>query len=252
MTVDGRPQTTAPALRFTVFPAIDLRGGKVVRLAQGDPRRQTVYGDDPRAVAERWQAEGAEWLHVVNLDGAFGESSVINHQSLLSLTSTGLLIQFGGGLRDAASLRRAFEAGVARVVLGTAALENPALVDWALREYGPERVAVGIDARDGRVRVRGWAEVAAVTAPELAQRLRAQGVEWCIFTDVARDGVGAGVNVAASAELAHSSGLRVVASGGVAGLEDVRRVREAGLAGVIIGRALYEGRLRLRDVLTMT
>lgn len=250
MTADGRRQTAEQPLRFTVFPAIDLRGGKVVRLAQGDPGRQTVYADDPRAVAERWHAEGATWLHVVNLDGAFGESSLINHQSLNSLASTGLLIQFGGGLRDEASLRRAFDAGVARVVLGTAALERPLLVDWALREYGPERVAVGIDARDGRVRVRGWAEASAVTALELAQRLRAQGVEWCIFTDVARDGMGAGVNVAATAELARAAGLRVIASGGVADVEDVRQVRDAGLAGVIIGRALYEGRIRLSDLLT--
>jgi phosphoribosylformimino-5-aminoimidazole carboxamide ribotide isomerase len=250
MTADGRPQADEHALCFIVFPAIDLRHGKVVRLAQGDPDRQTVYSDNPRAVAEHWQAEGAQWLHVVNLDGAFGESSVINHQSLLSLSSTGLLIQFGGGLRDEASLRSAFEAGAARVVLGTAALENPALVAWALREYGPERVAVGIDARNGRVRVRGWAEASAVTALELGQRLRAQGVEWCIFTDVARDGVGAGVNVAASVELAHATGLRVIASGGVAGVEDVRRVREAGLAGVIIGRALYENKFRLREVLS--
>lgn len=243
-------RTAAQVSHFTVFPAIDLRQGKVVRLVQGDPGRQTVYSDDPRAVAERWQAEGAQWLHVVNLDGAFGESSVLNHQSLLSLASTGLLLQFGGGLRDEVSLRRAFAAGVARLVLGTAALEDPALVDWALREFGPERVAVGIDARDGRVRVRGWAEASAVTATELGQRLRAQGVAWCIFTDVARDGVAAGVNVAASVELAHATGLRVIASGGVASAEDAQRVRQAGLAGVIIGRALYEGKVRLSDLLT--
>lgn len=249
MTAAGRRQTAADDSRFTVFPAIDLRGGKVVRLAQGDPDRQTVYDDDPRAVAERWQAEGAQWLHVVNLDGAFGESSISSLQSLVAIVSLGCPVQFGGGLRDEASLRRAFEAGVVRVVLGTAAIENPALVEWALREFGPERVAVGIDARDGLVRVRGWAEASAVTALELAQRLRAQGVTWCVFTDVARDGVGAGVNVPATSELARASGLRVIASGGVNGLADLQQAREAQLAGVIIGRALYENKLRLEEAL---
>src|SRR5574341_19329 len=234
---------------FTVFPAIDLRQGKVVRLAQGDPDRQTVYGDDPAAEAERWKAEGAEWLHVVNLDGAFGEAAVTNYQLLPSILATGLKIQFGGGLRDEASLRRALDSGVARAVIGTAAIENPALVDRAVREFGPERIAAGIDAREGVVRVRGWLEGAGIAATDLGQRLHGQGVEWCIFTDVARDGIGVGVNVAATAELARATGLRVVASGGVNGIEDVRRVREAALAGVIVGRALYEGRISLSRAL---
>lgn len=235
-------------ISFTVFPAIDLRHGRVVRLAQGDPVQQTVYGDDPFVMAKRWKAEGADWVHVVNLDGAFGDESSANHRSLISILSTGLQVQFGGGLRDEASVRRALELGVARVVLGTAAVETPALVDWALREYGPERVAVGIDARDGRVRVRGWTEAAAVTALELGQRIRAQGVAWCIVTDVARDGIGAGVNVAETAQLARATGLQVIASGGVSGADDVHRVRDAGLAGIIIGRALYEGKISLLDL----
>lgn len=237
-----------PSAKFTVFPAIDLRRGQVVRLAQGDPTRQTLYATDPRAVAERWRAEGAEWLHVVNLDGAFGDSPTANLHSLKSILASGLKIQFGGGLRDEASLRRAFESGVARAVIGTAAIDNPALVDWALKEFGPERVAIGIDARDGLVRTKGWAEESALTAIELGQRLRAQGVGWCIFTDIARDGVGAGVNVAATADLARATGLHVVASGGVASLADVQQVREAGLAGVIIGRALYEGQIKLNEI----
>src|SRR3990172_4302936 len=177
---------TLHASRFTVFPAIDLRAGKVVRLAQGDPNRQTVYGDDPVAVAEGWKAEGAEWLHVVNLDGAFGSDTSLNLQSLVSILAVGLKVQFGGGLRDEASLRRALDAGVARAVIGTAAVENPAFVEWAVREFGTERIAVGIDAREGRVRIKGWAEGAGVTAIELGKRLRGQGVEWCVFTDVAR------------------------------------------------------------------
>jgi len=249
---DESARSTLQASRFRVFPAIDLRGGRVVRLAQGDPARQTVYADDPRTAAERWKAEGAEWAHVVNLDGAFGDEASANLPSLISILAAGLKVQFGGGLRDQASLRRVMEAGVTRAVIGTAAIENPRLVDWALREFGPERMAVGIDAREGKARTKGWAEASALTAVELGQRLRAHGVTWCVFTDVARDGVGAGVNVAASAELARETGLLVIAAGGVAGIEDVRRVRKAGLAGVIVGRALYEGRVNLAEALHLT
>jgi phosphoribosylformimino-5-aminoimidazole carboxamide ribotide isomerase len=235
--------------QFEIFPAIDLRAGRVVRLAQGDPARQTVYGADARAAAERWRAEGARWVHVVNLDGAFGGDTHANQQALAAILQTGLCVQFGGGLRDEASVRRAMEAGAARVVLGTAAIENPALVEWALRDYGPERVAVGIDAREGRVRIQGWRTDTIVTALELAQGWRARGLEWCVFTDVARDGVGAGLNVAAAAQLARDTGLRVIASGGAAALADVQAAREAGLAGVVLGRALYQGALRFAEAL---
>lgn len=234
--------------RFTIFPSIDLRAGQVVRLAQGDPARQKVYGDDAAAVARRWQAEGAEWLHVVNLDAAFGQDSDANVDALSSILALGLKVQFGGGLRDQASLERAIKAGVARVVIGTAAVEQPALIDWALGAYGPERVAVGIDARDGQVRVKGWSDKAGLSALDLAKRLRDQGVEWCVFTDVARDGLQTGVNVAATLALASATGLRVIAAGGVAGLADVLRVHDAGLPGVIIGRALYEGQVQLKEL----
>ena len=246
-TMDGGRQAASAA--FTLFPALDLRQGRVVRLAQGDPDRQTVYGADPLAVAERWRAAGARWLHVVNLDGAFGGPSTANLAVLQALTQAGLRVQYGGGLRDQASLRRAFDLGVARVVLGTAAVEDPPLLDWALAEFGPERVAAGLDARDGQVRVRGWAAGAGISAVDLGRRLARQGVAWCVFTDVARDGVGGGVNVEATAALAEAAGLRGIASGGVAGLDDVVQVREAGLAGVIAGRALYEGKLDLAEAL---
>lgn len=233
---------------FTLYPAIDLRHGQVVRLAQGDPARQTAYSHEPLAMAERWKAEGAEWLHVVNLDGAFGdEQQLANLQALQAILITNLKVQFGGGLRDETSVERAFELGVARVVLGTAAIENPALVAWALQTYGPERVAVGIDARDGIVRVRGWAQGSGVAAQAVGQQFAAQGGRWCIFTDVARDGLGTGVNVDATALLAQSTGLNVIASGGVASVQDVEAVRAVNLAGVIVGRALYEGQVSLRD-----
>jgi phosphoribosylformimino-5-aminoimidazole carboxamide ribotide isomerase len=235
---------------FTIFPAIDLRQGKVVRLAQGDPARQTVYGDDPLAIAELWKAEGAAWLHVVNLDGALGVETAANRAALQRILGLGLKVQLGGGLRDRDSIHAALEAGASRAVIGTAAVENPSLVDWALETCGAERVAVGIDARDGLVRIKGWAEKTSVQAIELASDLRARGLVWCVFTDISRDGLQTGVNLPATTRLAADSGLQVIASGGVASAEEVRRLREAGLAGVILGRALYEGKIQLRSILS--
>ncbi len=232
---------------FTIFPAIDLRAGKVVRLAQGDPARQTTYGDDPRAWAERWKSEGAEWLHIINLSGAFDEDSQANLKALESILAVGLQVEFGGGIRDEESIRIPLEMGAARVFLGTAAVQNPALVDWAVAQYGPARIAGDIGARDGKVSVKGWQEATALSVLEVGRRFHEQGLEWCVLTDVARDGVGSGVNVTGAVELQSATGLKVVASGGVTSLEDVRLVREAGLAGVIIGRALYDGKISLKD-----
>jgi len=235
---------------FTIFPAIDLRDGKVVRLAQGDPARQTTYGDDPRAWAERWQSEGADWLHVINLSGAFDESVTANLKALESILKVGLKVEFGGGLRDQASLRVPLDMGVTRVFLGTAAIRDPQLVDWALAEYGPQRIAADIGARDGLVTIKGWQESTALKVLEVGARFRAQGLEWCVLTDVARDGVGSGVDLASAMELQQASGLQVVASGGISNLEQVRRVKASGLAGVIIGRALYEGKISLKACFT--
>lgn len=235
----------SPSSPFTIFPAIDLRQGKVVRLAQGDPARQTTYGDEPRYWAERWQAEGAEWLHVINLSGAFDEDSRANLQALEQILAVGLKVEFGGGIRDEATLRRPLEMGVARVFLGTAAIQNPALVDWALASYGSDKIAGDIGARDGHVAVKGWQETTALGVLEIGQRLRRQGLAWCVLTDVKRDGVSSGVNVESAVALQAATGLQVVASGGVSTVEDVQRVRRAGLAGAIVGRALYEGKVSL-------
>ena len=237
---------------FTVFPAIDLRDGIVVRLAQGNPERQTSYGDSPRRWAERWKSEGATWLHVINLSGAFDQDSRLNLQALKTILTVGLRVEFGGGIRDQESLRIPLEMGVERVFLGTAAIRTPALVDWALAAYGPARIAGDIGARDGKVTVQGWQETTALSVLEVGQRFHAQGLEWCVLTDVNRDGVSTGVDVAGAVELQNTTGLKVVASGGVSSLEDVRRVREAGLAGVIIGRALYDEKLSLRAALAAT
>lgn len=235
---------------FTVFPAIDLRAGKVVRLAQGDPSRQTTYGDDPRQQAEQFKAQGAEWLHVINLSGAFKEDAQANLKALESILSVGLKVEFGGGIRDEETVSIPLEMGVERVFLGTAAIKYPELVDWAIKRYGSSRIAGDIGARDGQVMVKGWQESTAQTVLEVGKRLRKQGVEWCVLTDVKRDGVGTGVDVRSAVALQDITGLQVVASGGVSTLEDVRRVKDAGLAGVIIGRALYEGKLSLQDVVT--
>jgi phosphoribosylformimino-5-aminoimidazole carboxamide ribotide isomerase len=235
---------------FTVFPAIDLRGGKVVRLAQGDPERQTTYGDNPFQWAERWKSEGADWLHIINLDGAFGENTRLNLQVLESILSLDVNIEFGGGIRDQVAVETILDMGVKRVFLGTAAIQNLALVDWAISTYGPARIAGDIGAMDGKVAIKGWLEITALTVLEAGQLFHSQGMELCVLTDVARDGVNTGVNVASAVELQSATGLQVVASGGVSSLDDVLRVRKAGLAGVIIGRALYEGRMTIAECKT--
>lgn len=233
---------------FEVYPAIDIRKGKVVRLQEGDPSRQTVFDADPVAVAKQWADVGARWIHVVNLDGAFGEANVMQ-ELLPALCRVGPHIQLGGGIRSLAHVEAALNAGVARVILGTVAVERPELVREAVVRFGSQAIAVGIDARAGRVRTHGWQTDGGLAAIDLGRQIKAMGVEIVIHTDIAQDGLLSGVNAQASAELAQVTGLRVIASGGVAGLEDIQRVRRAGLAGVIIGRALYEGRISLKEAL---
>jgi phosphoribosylformimino-5-aminoimidazole carboxamide ribotide isomerase len=238
-----------------IFPAIDLRQGRVVRLRQGQPGAQTVYGDDPAETARRWAAGSAEWLHVVNLDGAFseGDEDPVNLRRLAEIrAAVRLPIQFGGGVRTVADVGRALDLGAGRVILGTAAVANPRVLEEALRRYGPERVMVALDARDGLVATHGWQTTSALTARELALQVKALGVQRAIYTDVARDGMLAGVNVAATAELATASGLLIIASGGVSGLADIRALREqaaTGIEGVIVGQALYSGVLGLAEAI---
>lgn len=241
------------ATNFTVYPAIDLRGGQVVRLQEGDPTRQTAYGSDPAAAARRWLSAGAKWLHVVNLDGAFDQPDSANTTALQAILTVaaefGAQVQFGGGLRSLMALEAAFDLGVSRAVLGTVVVEEPELVTEALQRWGPDRIAAGLDARDGLVRVRGWQQSTPILALQLARDLRAAGLRWLIFTDIARDGLQTGINLAATRELAQRSGLNAIASGGVRAAEDVQAAREANLAGIIIGRALYEGTVKLEEVL---
>lgn len=234
---------------WDIYPAIDLRRGRVVRLMQGDPDRETRYADDPLGVAQRWQAAGAKWVHVVNLDGALDEGGTENLAALERIVSASVHVQFGGGMRSLSSIRRALDLGVRRTVIGTAAVEDPGLMGAALEAFGPEQIALGIDARDGKVRTHGWQQTAGLTALQLAQQWADRGIRWVVFTDVGRDGMGTGLNLEATRKLAQTTGVDVIASGGVASLEDVRRTYEAGLSGVIIGRALYEGHVALGDAL---
>ena len=239
--------------RFTIYPAIDLRRGRVVRLQEGDPARQTTYGDDPAQVAEKWLGAGAQWLHVVNLDGAFDENDTANRAALHAILDvakrSGARVQFGGGLRSLDMVSRALNLGVSRVVLGTIAIEQPQLVIAAIEQFGAEKIAVGIDARDGYVRVRGWQSNSGIRATDLALQMRDIGVRTIVFTDISRDGLGSGLNILSTQALAEVSGLDLIASGGVHTLADVLTAREADLAGVIIGRALYEGTIDLKEAL---
>lgn len=251
---------------FTIFPAIDLRQGRCVRLRQGDPGAETVFGDDPAAVARRWAEQGATWLHVVNLDGAFAADRhaltpddrgalPLNLQRLVEIClAVDLPVQFGGGLRTIEDVALALELGATRVVLGTAALEAPELVTTAVQRFGPARLVVGIDAREGWVATHGWLETSSVTAHDLARRMARLGVRHAVYTNIARDGMLSGVDAAGSATLARESGLAVIASGGVRDLDDIRQLLAAqadGVAGVIVGQALYTGSLHLPSALAM-
>jgi phosphoribosylformimino-5-aminoimidazole carboxamide ribotide isomerase len=234
-----------------VFPAIDLKAGKVVRLAEGDMDRATIYGDDPAAQARAFAEAGADHLHVVDLDGAFAGASVNGAAVEAIVAAFPGKVQLGGGIRDRAAIDRWLGLGVARVVIGTAALENPELVREAAADF-PGRIVVAVDARDGKVATRGWAEVSELTAADLANRFADAGVAALLFTDVGRDGLLKGCNTRATVALARATAMPVIASGGVAGIADIvdlNRHAAEGIEGVITGRALYDGRLDLARAL---
>jgi phosphoribosylformimino-5-aminoimidazole carboxamide ribotide isomerase len=228
-----------------LFPAIDLKGGQCVRLEQGDMARATVFNTDPAAQAQSFAAQGFAYLHVVDLDGAFAGRPV-NAQAVESmLAAVTMPVQLGGGIRDLATIEGWLDKGVARVIIGTAAVRDPALVKDAARRF-PDRIAVGLDARDGKVAVDGWAETSQVTALDIARRFEDAGVAAIIFTDIARDGLLKGINWDATIALADAVSIPVIASGGLASLADVEALmapRAQKLAGAIAGRALYDGRL---------
>ena len=224
-----------------LYPAIDLKDGRCVRLVRGEMQSATVFNDDPAAQARSFAAAGFRWLHCVDLNGAFAGRSV-NAAAIESIrASVGLPVQLGGGIRDRGHIDAWLEAGIARVILGTAALKNPALVREAAAAH-PGRIAVGIDAREGKVAVEGWSQISEITVLELARRFEDCGVTAIIFTDIARDGTRAGANIEETAALTEAVSIPVIASGGIGSLADIKALAAIPkLAGAVIGRALYDG-----------
>jgi phosphoribosylformimino-5-aminoimidazole carboxamide ribotide isomerase len=229
-----------------IWPAIDLRGGKCVRLRQGDYSRETVYGDDPAEVARRWVAEGATCLHLVDLDGA-RDGTIVNLQAIEAIVAAAKVpCELGGGIRDEATIEQLVNTGLSRLVIGTRALKEP---DWfrAVARRFPQRLALGIDAKQGLVATDGWLETSSMRAIDLARQFASEPIAAVIYTDIARDGMLAGPNLEAMQEMSEAVEMDVVASGGVTNADDVRNLAKVGMAGCIIGRALYEGTLTLAD-----
>lgn len=230
-----------------LYPAIDIRAGHVVRLNQGDAARETSYHDDPVAQAEAFVAAGARWIHVVDLDRAFGAGENLGVIGRIAAQTRGQVkIQVGGGVRSLDALKAVRDLGAARVVLGTMAVTDPGFVPAALSEVGAERLAIGLDAREGKVAIRGWVDTTDLLATELCRRILDQGARTVIYTDVSRDGMLTGPDLHGAVQL-KGMGADVIASGGVSSLDDLRAVRAAGLAGAIVGRAIYEGRFTVAE-----
>jgi len=236
-----------------IYPALDLRSGQVVRLKQGDPTQQTVYSIDPCITAQEWINQGATWLHVVNLDGALSAAND-NETVIRALTTisekAAVKIQFGGGLRTAVDIARAFDLGVNRVVIGTLAVTQPELVGHLITQYGAEQIALALDARNGFITTHGWQQGSDLTPEALGKRFADLGAKHALYTDVGRDGLLGGVDAAGTATLARQTGLEIIASGGVRDLTDIQALQDTNVvAGVILGTALYEQRIRLGEVL---
>lgn len=230
-----------------LYPAIDIRQGRCVRLVQGLFDRATVYSDTPADMARRWRLQGAAYLHVVDLDGARTGAGA-NRAAIRSVVeAVDIPVQLGGGIRTRQTARGLLELGVSRVIIGTKAAERPEFLRELVDEFGPERVAAGVDARDGLVAVEGWERTSCLSAAELCLKVKEYGVRHVIYTDIARDGTLTGPNVAAVKKLTEETGLDIIASGGVSSMEDLQALDEAGIRGVIVGKALYENRVDLRE-----
>ena len=233
---------------MNIFPAIDLIDGKAVRLVRGDYNKMTVYHNDPTAVAKKFASCGAEYLHVVDLEGA-RDGSTANLETVRSLISeSGLFVEIGGGIRSMETVRTYVEAGASRVIIGTAAVTDPDFLDRALDAYG-DKIAVGVDIRDGMVAIKGWTEVSALACFDFCETLQKKGVSTVICTDISKDGLLGGTNLELYAEMAKRFSLQITASGGVSTVEDVRTLAGMGLYGAILGKALYTGDLDLRAAL---
>jgi phosphoribosylformimino-5-aminoimidazole carboxamide ribotide isomerase len=228
-----------------IFPAIDLKDGKCIRLVQGEPGTEKIYSDDPTKMAILWRGENAKTLHVVDLDGAF-EGEMKNLSCIERMVQAiDIPVQVGGGIRSYEQVKKLFSIGVARVVIGTAAIENPDLVYQCVRDFGPRKIAVGIDAKDGIVMTKGWQESSGIGAVQLALAMKKLGIMRIVYTDIERDGMMTGPNIEATKDIAIQSGLRVTASGGISGYQDLLRLQETekyGVDSVIVGKALYENK----------
>ena len=237
-----------------IIPAIDLRNGRCVRLSQGRKDAATIYDSDPIAVAKDFERDGAELIHVVDLDGAFGEGRQSRNIGLRVIQSVSVPVQFGGGLREVRDVDEMINAGASRVVIGTLAAESPSILEELVTKFD-DRIVVGIDARDGEVRTRGWESRGKILAVDLARRVAQVGVKRIVYTDVSRDGMLSGPNIEQTVSIARESGLRVTASGGISSLADIERLRAASdgteVDSVIVGKALYEGRFTLKEALSL-
>ncbi len=232
-----------------IYPAIDLRGGKVVRLREGDPNRQQVFSEDPIATAQQWIDEGANWIHMVNLDGAFAAAND-NLRILEQVAKLGINIQFGGGLRTLEDVQRALNLGAKRVVIGTLATQSPQAVTEAIERFGAEAICVALDARDGKIATHGWQEQTDLTPIQFGREMAERGVIHALYTDIQRDGSLLGVNIHDTIALARNTGLKVIASGGVSHMDEIHKLAQSKVvAGAIIGMALYEGKLTLAEAL---
>lgn len=233
-----------------IIPAVDIRGGKCVRLYQGDYSKETVFSEDPVAAALEWQAQGARWLHLVDLDGA-AKGKPVNLPTIQSIVKrVTMAVEVGGGIRDAEAVARLLALGVRRIILGTVAVEKPEMVAELCQKFG-EAIVVGIDARDGYVATRGWVEDTGVTALELANKMAVLGVKRIIYTDIRRDGTLTEPDFDAIGRMVRSVGLPIIAAGGISRLEHLKRLKELGVEGAIIGRALYTGDIDLRQALKL-
>ena len=235
---------------MTIYPAIDIINGECVRLVKGDYSQKTTYSKAPVDVAKRWEAAGADFIHTVDLDGA-KSGSAVNFEVIAEIAAAvSVKIEVGGGIRTQQSVDRYFDCGVSRVILGTSALNDPDFVKWAVDKYG-DKIAVGIDAKDGMAAVSGWEDVSKVSALELAARMKDIGVKNIIYTDIATDGMLSGPNLAAMSEMVRfvGSGVNIIASGGVSCADDVEKLKSTGVEGVIIGKALYTGNINLSEVI---
>ncbi len=233
-----------------LYPAIDIKGGQCVRLRQGQFQDVKVYSDSPAKVAEHWAAEGASFLHLVDLDGALA-GRLVNEEAILEVTRrVEIPVQLGGGIRSLENIEALLELGVFRVIIGTKAVEDPGFVRQAVERFGAAHIAVGVDAKDGLVATRGWESVSSRTAVDLCRQMEDMGVRTVIYTDIARDGMLQGPNVAMTQKLAENTGLEVIASGGISSLADLEELKAAGIPGAILGKSLYEKKIDLREALS--